>query len=78
MPKGKQTHKHMPHLPPPSERAQRHKATSQGSKPHIISAAVSIQEPLYRESLKQAIKVAEGNWSRYVRQLIKRDLGSAA
>ena len=42
-----------------------------------VSAAVSMPEPLYLASLKQAEVKAGNNWSNYVRNLIHADLQSA-
>jgi hypothetical protein len=43
----------------------------------LIAAAVSIPQPLYLKALSHADDEHEGNFSRYVRTLIKRDLRSA-
>lgn len=43
----------------------------------LIAAAVSIPQPLYLKALTCADDQHEGNFSRYIRSLIKRDLRSA-
>jgi hypothetical protein len=43
-----------------------------------VSAAVSIPEPLYLQALDAADETDEGNFSRYVRNLIRRDLQRAS
>lgn len=57
------------------QRKQRLKAAISSGPSSIISAAVSIQEPLYLDALAAAHRRAEGNFSLYVRQLIRADLG---
>lgn len=53
---------------------QRHKRkVSPGSS--LVSAAVSIDHGLYLNALNAAQNTHEGNFSRYVRSLIRRDLG---
>jgi len=42
-----------------------------------VSAAVFMPEQLYRSALGAAEKTSEGNFSRYVRQLIPADLSGA-
>lgn len=64
----------MPHLPKPTNSKQRFKARRQPGKTVLIPAAVSISEPLYMDALAVAKKTAEGNFSRYVRDLIRADL----
>jgi len=53
---------------------QRHKRkVAPGSS--LVSAAVSIDHKLYMSALSAAQSTHEGNFSRYVRNLIRRDLG---
>lgn len=59
-------------------RAQRFKKLIGPDSKTIVSAAVSIDSALYLKALSVADRHAEGNFSRYVRGLIRRDLGSAA
>lgn len=40
-----------------------------------VSAAVSIDEVLYQQAIRAAVSNHEGNFSRYMRALVKRDLG---
>lgn len=40
-----------------------------------VSAAISIEETLYKQSLVKAASHHDNNWSGYVRTLIKQDLG---
>jgi len=56
--------------PSPSSRNRRKEPVTR------VSAAVSIDEPLYQGALKRAAVVADNNFSRYVRDLVKRDLNS--
>jgi hypothetical protein len=58
-------------LAPLSSRKRRKKIQAR------VSAAVSMPEPLYLASLKQAEAKAGNNWSSYVRNLIHADLRSA-
>ncbi len=44
----------------------------------LVSAAVSIDEQLYIKALRAAEDRHDGNFSRYMRTLLKRDLGMAA
>jgi hypothetical protein len=44
----------------------------------LVSAAVSIDESLYLKALHAAEQKHDGNFSRYMRTLLKRDLGLAA
>lgn len=44
----------------------------------LVSAAVSIDEQLYLKALRAAEHQHDGNFSRYMRTLLKRDLGVAA
>lgn len=44
----------------------------------LVSAAVSIDESLYLKALHAAEQKHDGNFSRYMRTLLKRDLGMAA
>ena len=44
----------------------------------MVAAAVSIDETLYLKALHAAEQRHEGNFSRYMRDLLKRDLGLAA
>lgn len=44
----------------------------------LVSAAVSINSQLYLKALEAAADEHEGNFSSYVRKLIRRDLGKAA
>ena len=46
-------------------------------KKRRISAAVSMPKSLYRRVTSSVLKPHEGNFSRYVRSLIKRDLNAA-
>lgn len=56
---------------------QRHKKkVAPGSS--LVSAAVSIDHGLYLHALTAAQSTHEGNFSRYVRSLIRRDLGKAS
>jgi hypothetical protein len=44
----------------------------------LVSAAVSIDEQLYTQALRMAEANHDGNFSHYMRTLLKRDLGLAA
>lgn len=44
----------------------------------LVSAAVSIDEQLYLKALRAAEHRHDGNFSSYMRALLKRDLGMAA
>lgn len=44
----------------------------------LVSAAVSIDESLYLQALRTAEAKHDGNFSRYMRTLLRRDLGMAA
>ena len=46
-------------------------------KSRRISAAVSMPKSLYRRVISEALQPHEGNFSLYVRNLIKRDLNAA-
>jgi hypothetical protein len=59
-------------------RKQRLKAAAMPDPATIVSAAVSISEPLYLQALSAAQRRAEGNFSRYVRGLITQDLQKAS
>lgn len=48
------------------------------SSPGNVAAAVSMPEPLYRQALRAADSCEEGNFSRYVRNLIRADLANAS
>ncbi len=77
----KQVAKHlttMPSLPKPTARRQRHKKAVTATRPRTVSAAVSIPTDLYHLALNAAETTDEGNFSRYVRKLIKRDVNQAA
>lgn len=67
----------MPHTTT-KPRAQRFKKLVKSDSKTIVSAAVSIDSALYLKALSVADRHAEGNFSRYVRGLIRRDIGSAA
>ena len=56
---------------------QRFKKTITPSS-ELVSAAVSIDSKLYLTALSAAEGEFEGNFSRYVRHLIRRDLGKTA
>jgi hypothetical protein len=43
-----------------------------------VSAAISIEEPLYLQALTRAASKADNNFSGYVRNLIRQDLGQVA
>lgn len=44
----------------------------------LVSAAVSVEEALYLRALRVADQQHDGNFSRYMRTLLRRDLGEAA
>lgn len=44
----------------------------------LVSAAVSVDESLYLRALRVADAKHDGNFSRYMRTLLRRDLGEAA
>lgn len=67
----------MPNIPKQKPRKQRLKGAAMPAKEPTVSAAVSIAEPLYLRALRAATDAHEGNFSRYVRSLIKRDLNAA-
>lgn len=67
----------MPRQPEAKPRKQRLKGAVSPKRPSTISAAVSIPEALYLSALNAAQSEFEGNFSRYVRTLIKRDLSAA-
>lgn len=67
----------MPKIPTSKIRKQRHKSAVSPDKASVVSAAVSIPEHLYRTALKQATNKHDGNFSGYVRSLIRRDLSLA-
>lgn len=67
----------MPNISKPNARKQRLKGSAMPAKETKISAAVSIAEPLYLRALRAAQDTHEGNFSLYVRNLIKRDLNAA-
>lgn len=67
----------MPHITKTKTRRQRLKGAAMPAKEPTVSAAVSIAEPLYLRALRAAKDGHEGNFSRYVRTLIKRDLNAA-
>lgn len=60
------------HLQPLSSRKRRKRVKA------LVAAAVSIDEDLYQRGLRAAEKEHDGNFSRYMRTLLKRDLGLAA
>lgn len=62
----------MPHAPTTPKRARRKKPRA------LVSAAVSIPEVLYEKALKVADSKTEGNFSRYIRDLINKDLAQSA
>jgi hypothetical protein len=64
------------HSPGPSA-GSRKKRQFKHSTPGTIAAAVSMPEPLYRQALRVADSCEEGNFSRYVRNLIRADLAAA-
>lgn len=68
----KQT-KPMPHIKTPAARRQRFKKSVSATSPNLVSAAVSISSDLYVRALRVAESEFEGNFSRYVRHLIKKD-----
>lgn len=61
-------------MPRTTQRKQRFKKTVNPTS-DLVSAAVSIDANLYRTALSAAEGSFEGNFSRYVRHLIRRDLG---
>lgn len=66
--------KHMPKtsLAPLSSRTRRKRVKA------LVSAAVSIDEALYLKALRHADANFDGNFSAYMRNLLKHDLGLAA
>jgi hypothetical protein len=67
----------MPHIEKQKARKQRLKSAALPAKEPTVSAAVSIAEPLYLRALRAAKEGHEGNFSAYVRRLIRRDLNAA-
>lgn len=63
----------MPHMKPAAARRQRYKKAVSAQSPSLVSAAVSISSDLYVRALRVAESDFEGNFSRYVRHLIKKD-----
>lgn len=68
----------MPAMPATQPRKQRFKKQIAPTKRKIVSAALSIPEELYMKALKVADLKTDGNFSRYARGLIEKDLAAKA